>query len=274
MEDYELKYVMFVVIALICGVVVLSLIFGSVYIINAGQRGVLLTWGEANPIPKGEGLHFKYPIAQKVIKMDIQTQKYEADLTAASRDLQDVSTKIAINYHIVPERVPEIYSDIGINYAEKVIYPLEQETNKGITAQYTAEELITKREEVREGMKRSLMEKLQPRGIVVEEVSIINFAFSSSFTQAIENKVTAEQNALAAKNKLAQVEYEAQQRIAQAEGEATAIKIQAAAIQSQGGKEYVALKWVEKWNGQQPQIVLGESSTPLINIGTSQTLVK
>lgn len=247
------------------------LLVTSIYIINVGQRGVLLTFGKPSMDAKGEGIHMKFPWPiQTIVKLDVKTLKYEADLTAASKDLQDVSTKIAINYRIVPEMAPQIIQTIGVNYAEVVIYPLEQETNKGVTAQYTAEELVTRREEVREKMKSSLIEKLQSRGIVVEEVSIVNFAFSPSFTQAIEAKVSAEQNALAAKNKLEQVKYEAEQRITQSQAEATAIKIQAEAITAQGGKEYVQLQAISKWNGQLPQMT-GVGGIPFINVQSPMT---
>ena len=248
-------------------VMVAIVFFGSFYIISAGQRGVILTFGKTSEEAIKEGLHFKIPIIQSIVKMNIKTLKYEADLTAASKDLQDVNTKVAINYRIVPERVPEIYRTIGLSYQDVVIYPLEQETNKGITAKYTAEELITKREEVREKMKNDLKEKLDYRGIIVEEVSIIDFKFSEIFTQAIENKVTAEQDALAAKNKLAQVEYEAQQRKVQATAEAEAIKIQAQAIQSQGGNDYVRLQAIEKWNGVLPQFT-GGGPIPFIDFSS------
>lgn len=248
-------------------IIILIILFGSFYVIQAGQRGVLLTFGNPDLTPKAEGLHFKIPLVQKIVKMDIQTQKYEAELTAASQDLQDVNTKIAINYRIVGDNVPVLYRDIGLTYADKIIYPMEQEANKAVTAQFTAAELVTKREEVRERMKALLVERLQPRGIIVEEISIINFKFSDSFTQAIENKVTAEQNALAAKNKLEQVKYEAEQRIAQAEGEARAIQIQADAIRSQGGEAYVQLQAIKQWDGKMPLIV-GGNSMPFINMNT------
>lgn len=260
------------------GMVVLSIVaiilllvgLGTFYVINAGERGILLTWGNPDPIPRAEGLHFKIPIAQTVKKMDVKTLKYEAELTAASQDLQDVKTKIALNYRIDASKTPQIYQEIGLNYADKIIYPLEQEVNKAITAQYTAEELITKREEVREKMKSLLYERLISRNIIIEEVSIINFAFSESFTTAIENKVTAEQNALAEKNRLAQIEYQAQQRIAQAEGEARAIQIQAEAIKVQGGKEYVELQAIQKWDGKLPTFMMGsEGAVPFVNIPTT-----
>lgn len=268
-DDYEdvMKRNIFRGVTLaILGIFILIILFGSFYIIQAGQRGILLTFGNPDLSPKAEGLHFKIPLVQKIVKMDIQTQKYEAELTAASQDLQDVNTKIAINYRIVGAETPVIYRDIGLAYADKIIYPMEQEANKAVTAQFTAAELVTKREEVRERMKNLLTERLQPRGIIVEEISIINFKFSDSFTQAIEAKVTAEQNALAAKNKLEQVKYEAEQRIAQAEGEAKAIQIQAEAIRSQGGEAYVQLQAIKQWDGKMPLIV-GTGSMPFINMG-------
>lgn len=269
-DNWNNKIITLVLWGIVLFIVIIILV-GSVYIISAGQRGILLTFGKADTIVKGEGLHFKIPLVQRIVKMDVQTQKYEADLTAASQDLQDVHTKIAINYRITPERVPEIYTQIGLGYSDKIIYPLEQETNKAITSQYTAVELITKREEVRQKMKDTLAEKLAPRGIIVEEISIVDFAFSPSFTSAIENKVTQEQNALAAKNKLEQIKYEAEQRVTQAKGEADAISIQAKAIQQQGGKEYVQLQAINKWNGVSPLYVGGNTGiVPFMNINPNE----
>ena len=249
-------------------IVILIILMNAFYIINAGERGVLLTWGNPDNVPISEGIHFKIPIAQKVVIMDIKTQKYEADLTAASSDLQNVNTKIAINYHLDPKSVPTVYQTIGTDYDIKLIFPLEQESNKAATAQYTAEELITKREQVRTQMENNLRDKLAARGILVESISIIDFAFSPSFTQAIEAKVTAEQNALAAKNKLEQVKYEAEQRVTQAKGEADAIAIQASAINAKGGKDYVQLQAINRWDGQLPKAMLSTGSTPFVDVSS------
>jgi regulator of protease activity HflC (stomatin/prohibitin superfamily) len=252
--------------ALILGTIMASvLFFGSWYTIPAGERGIVLTFGNPDMIPTTEGLHSKVPLIQKVIKMDIKTLKYEAVLSAASKDLQDVSTTIAINYHLIPENVPKIYKEIGLSYENKIIYPFEQEINKGTTALFTAEELVTRREEVRTKMKELLYNQLLPRNIIVEEVSITNFEFSKSFSEAIEKKVTAEQEALGAKNKLEQIKYEAQQRITQATAEAEAIQIQAKAIQMQGGKEYIQLQAISKWDGKMP-FVVGGGTLPMINL--------
>jgi len=270
MKDAEIRRIKRTIKLVIFGIlafIVLIILLSSFYIIKAGQRGILLTWGEANMVPIAEGLHFKIPIAQTIVKIDVQTQKYEAELTAASYDLQDVNTIIVINYHILSERAPEIYRDIGVDYATKIIYPYEQETNKAITSLYTAQELQHKREEVRQKMKDTLYAKLLPRGIIVEEISIVNFKYSPEYTRSIELKAVAEQDALAAKNKLEQVKYEAEQRIAQAEGEARAIQIQAEAIKAQGGEAYVQLQAIKQWNGILPTIMSG-NAMPFIDMRT------
>lgn len=246
-------------------VIILILIFGSFYTISAGERGVLLTFGKPSPVVISEGLHFKIPIAQKVIKMEVRSIKYEADASAASKDLQIVSAKIATNYHLIPESVPEIYSTLGLSYAERIIQPMEQEIVKATTAKFTAEELITKREEVRQEIKNLFTERLRQRGIVVEEISITNFDFSGSFNAAIESKVTAEQLKLKADRDLERIRVEAEQRITQAKAEAEAIKIQAQAITSQGGKDYVQLQAINKWNGQLPGVTGGV--VPFLDVG-------
>lgn len=245
-------------------IILFSIVFGSFYVVSAGERVVLLTWGNPDLTPISEGIHFKVPIMQKAVKMNIQTQKYEAELTAASSDLQDVKTKIAINYHLISEQVPIIYRDIGLSYADKVIYPLEQEANKATTAKFTAEQLVTKREEVREEMKNILAERLRLRGIIVEEISIVDFSFSESFTQAIEAKVTAEQNALAAKNKLEQVKYEAQQAVESAKGKAEALQIEGDALRK--NPQVTQLRAIEKWNGILP-LVTGNGAMPFVSLG-------
>lgn len=226
------------------------LVSGCFYIINAGERGIIITLGNPSDQIITEGLHFKIPLIQTVKVFDIKTQKDEVNASSASKDLQVVSTVIAVNYHLESSSAPRIYKEVGVDYVYRILSPAIQESTKASTAQYTAEELITKREQVRESIKNVLMEKMNKRGIVIEDVLITNFDFSPSFNDAIEKKVTAEQNALAAKNKLAQIEYEAQQRVTQAKGEADAIAIQAAAINAQGGKDYVQLQAIAKWDGK------------------------
>jgi regulator of protease activity HflC (stomatin/prohibitin superfamily) len=267
-EDPNTKYVgyaIYVVIALI----VLVILFGAVYTIPAGERGVLLTFQKPNNIAMGEGLHFKIPLVQSVVKMNVQTQKYTVEkAAAASKDLQTVTTDVAINYYINPDSAPEIYRNIGVNYQDKVIAPAVLEILKASTAQYTAEQLITDRPAVKDKIDVGLRDRLKEFGINVQATSITQFDFSAQFNDAIEGKVTAEQNALAAKNKLEQIKYEAQQRVTQASAEAEAIKIQAQAITQQGGKDYVQLQAISKWNGNMP-LVTGGNSLPFIDISTA-----
>lgn len=241
---------------------ILIVLMNTVGMVGAGKRGVLTQFSAVTGNIKGEGLYFKVPFIQSIHKMTVQTQKEQVEATSASKDLQNVHAVIALNYRVNPESVATIYQTVGVNFKENIIDPAIQESVKAITANFTAEELITKREAVREDIKSLLAEKMQPRGIVVEDLNIVNFNFSDSFNTAIEAKVTAEQNALAAKNKLEQVKFEAEQNIAEAKGKAEALQIEGNALaQNPQVKE---LRAIEKWNGVLPQVVGG--ATPFINV--------
>lgn len=274
-DDEEINpTAMFIKFALlIFGVIILLIaLFGSFYTIDAGERGILLTWGSPDATPKEPGLHFKIPIAQTVKKMDVKVLRFDAQAGAASKDLQTASTEVAVNYHLNDDSIVEVYRSIGLDYETKVIQPAVQESVKASTALYTAEELVTKRPEVKDRIDQVLRERLLKYNIVVDTVSITDFKFSEAFDNAIEAKVTAEQDALAAKNKLEQVKYEAEQRLTQSRAEAEAIRIQAEAIRSQGGEEYVNLQAINKWDGKLPQFT-GGGVIPFINIeaDTSRT---
>lgn len=256
------------------GLLIISLIWGSFYIINPGEAGVLVTLGSLDNNVKLSGLHFKFPFIQSVNKMETRTLKYEADASAASSDLQIVTAKIATNFHLNEQTVPTLYKDLGLNYADRVIQPMEQEVVKATTSKYTAEDLIIKREDVRQEIKNILTQRLQPRGIIVEEVSIVNFDFSKSFNDAIEAKVVAVQSALQAENRLQQIQIEAKQTVAKAEGDKQA-KILSAQGDAQAiniineqlsdSPKYVEYLTVQKWNGVLPLVTSG--ATPLINLG-------
>ena len=251
-----------ILIILLVGILTLS----PFTIIQAGHRGVVVRLGEVSNEILPEGFHLINPI-DEVVQMSVQTQRYETSSSAASKDLQSVTTKIVVNGHLDPSMVNKLYQEIGRDYEEKLIDPAIQEAVKAATAQFTAEELITKRQEVGTVIFESLYERLGKNYIIVESVSIVDFSFSEAFNEAIEAKVTAEQNALAAKNKLEQIKYEAEQRIAEATGEAEAIRIQAEAITSQGGTEYVQLQWIKKWDGALPTTMMGDGADVLLNLG-------
>lgn len=250
---------------IVIGVIVVLLLTSSVGTVSAGQLGVRTRFnavvGSVN-----EGLYFKLPFIEKVHIVDIQTQKEQVSAEAASADLQTVNTTVAVNYNIDSQKVLDLYTHVGVDYKIRVIDPAIQEVVKAVTANYTAEQLITKRPEVTEAIQAALAARLSPSGIFVTAVSVVNFNFSVSFNDAIEAKVTAEQNALAAKNKLDQIKFEAEQRITTARAEAEAIKIQAEAIQSQGGAGYVDLKAIEKWDGKLPTQMIPAGSVPFVNL--------
>jgi regulator of protease activity HflC (stomatin/prohibitin superfamily) len=202
--------------------IIVSLILGSFTTIPAGHRGVVIRFSAVTGRILDEGLQTKLPFIDSVEKMSVQTQKYEADATSASKDLQDVNTTIALNWHLDPGMADEVYRTLGLGFIERLAAPAIQETVKQVTARYIAEDLILKREEVKAAITENLSNRLLERGIVTETVSITDFRFSDTFKAAIEAKVAAEQAVLEAKNKLERVKVEAQQREAEAKGEADA----------------------------------------------------
>jgi len=200
--------------------------------------------------------------------MEVRTTKLEVDSDSSSKDLQDVQTTIALNYHLVPEEVISLYKDIGTAYETRIIAPAIQESVKSVTARFTAEELITKRTEVREGIKNQLLERLSKYYIAVDDFNIVNFQFSEEFDKAIEAKVTAEQLKLKADRDLERIRVEAEQKIAQAQAEAEALRLQKQEITP----DLVKLRMIEvqrsaieKWDGILPRVT-GEG-VPLISVG-------
>lgn len=245
-------------------VIALILLLSPFTIVGAGERAVITSLGKVDRT-LDSGMHWVTPIVESVHKFDVQTQKETVDASASSKDLQDVSTTVALNYNVKPDGVAALYVTIGDDFVERIVSPAMQEAVKSATAKYTAEELVTKREMVKSEIMSALKTRLESSYIEVSEVSITNFKFSESFNQSIEAKVKAQQDALTAENKLAQVKFEAEQRVATAQAEAEAIRIQAGAINSQGGADYVEMKRIEKWNGAGCTSYCGlESSTGLL----------
>jgi regulator of protease activity HflC (stomatin/prohibitin superfamily) len=239
----------------------------SVYTVESGQRAIVFTFGKITSIA-GEGLHVKIPFTQNILKVDVRTQKAEAPAAAASKNMQTVSTTLTLNYHFDPTKLEQLYSTVGLEVEHKIIAARIQETVKAVVARYTAEELLSMREQVKNEISSNLTRQLQAYHIIVDDggVQITNFDFSKQFNEAIENKQVAEQNALTSKNNLERIKIEADQKIAQAKGEAEAIRIQAEAIRAQGGKEYVNLKAIEKWDGKLPAYMGGNGPVPFLQV--------
>jgi regulator of protease activity HflC (stomatin/prohibitin superfamily) len=254
-------------------VVVLGLawLLAPVAIVPTGYRGVMTTFGRAADEALDPGIHPRVPLASTLHLMDVRIQKGEADGDAASKDLQQVHTHIAINYHLDPLHAVSAFRDIGPTTevaADRIIVPAVQESVKAVTARFTAEELITRRTEVRDEIGGLLREKMTRHGLLLDEFAIVNFQFSKSFAEAIEAKVKAEQDKLKAERDLQRIEVEAQQKIASAKAEAEALSLQKAQVTP----ELLNLRRVEnereairKWDGRLPTTTGG--AVPFIHLG-------
>lgn len=257
-----------------------KILYGAIFIIvlilvkpwvqiGAGERGIVQNFGAVQNTVLGEGIHFRVPLMQTVIIMDVQIQKALTDAGSASSDLQDVDLSVALNYHVIPEKSNIVYQSIGLEFKERIIDPAIQEVMKAVSARYTAEELITKRPAVSSEMQIALTKRLLESNIAVDAFSIVSFSFSQTFTDAIEAKQTAEQNALKARRDLDRIRVEAEQTIAAATAEAEALRLQKMNISPdliELRKIEANLKAIEKWNGILPQVT-GSGAIPLIGIG-------
>ncbi len=265
-----------VAIGIIVLIMIGVMVSASVKIVDAGHRGVLLHWNavDLSSSPLDEGLHFVVPFQDDVVNIEVRTLKYANDARSASKDLQTVETTVTVNYHPDKEGVHRLYKNLGLDYENRVIQPAIEETVKQVTANYNAEELITKRPLVKADIESSIRERLNQFDVVTEVISITDFEFSSLFASAIESKVEAEQKALKAENDLRRIEVEARQReanaigvananIAEAKGEAEAISIINDALST--NPNYLEWLKTQAWDGKLP-LVVGEGGTPFIQI--------
>ena len=265
-----------VVLGIIVLIIIGVLVGSAVSIVDAGFRGVLLHWNAVDLAapPLEEGLHFIVPFQDSVVPLEVRTLKYTKSTTSASQDLQTVSTEITVNYHPEPNSVNYLYKEVGLDYENRIIQPTVEEVVKQVTANYNAEELITKRPQVKQDIQNEITARLADFNITTEIVSITDFQFSILFAQAIEAKVEAEQRALQAENDLKRIEVEARQfeaqaigiaqaNIAEAAGEAEAINI----INQALANNPFYLEWLktQQWDGVLP-LVVGEGGTPFIQI--------
>ena len=247
----------------VVGILAIVLLCNSLVVVGAGVRGIVLTWGKVGSV-WGEGLHFKSPIGQSVVKMSVKTLKAEMEAAAASKDLQQTDSKIALNYHIIPEKAGVIYQTIGVGIEEVIIHPAAQEIIKSVTAKYNAVELVTMRETIKAEIQELLRVKLLSYNVVVDNFSIVNFSFSQQFEAAIEAKQEAEQNALKAQRDLERIKIEAEQKVASAQAEAASLKMQ----KEQVTPAVLQLRWIEKWDGKLPEVQSGGGGMPMMfNLG-------
>jgi prohibitin 2 len=260
--------------AVITIIVIIVILAESIVIVEAGHRGVVLYLGAVENRVLGEGVHFIAPFLEQVVPMEVRTQKFQAEASAASNDLQEVQTVIALNYRIDPTEANKIYQILGVNYADRVISPTIQESVKASVAKFNAEELITKRETAKSVIANAIRSTLAANDIQTQNVFITDFKFSDAFASQIEQKVVAFQKYLTELNNLRSVSVVANQSVAQAEGQARATAARAGGesqaikiitSQLRESPEYLQWQAISKWNGQMPY-ALGSSGFPFFQL--------
>lgn len=254
-----------IVLPVVIVIAALILLFNSFTVVTAGHTGVIVTLGKVNETVLQEGVHMKIPFVQQCVEIDNRIVKLEVNTEAFSKDLQSVMTTLAINYRVDTAKSYSIYKNIGANYEAVLVTPAVNEVLKAITAQYTAEQSVTNRALISDGLVTGLNEKLNDIGLYVTDVNIINFDFSEAFITAIEEKQVAQQ-------KLLKAETEKQTAITNAEAEAQTIRIKAEAeadanrtISESITDRVIEYKKLEKWDGVLPKVTGGASA--FIDIG-------
>ncbi|OJJ23363.1 membrane protease subunit, stomatin/prohibitin [marine bacterium AO1-C] len=251
----------------VIGVLTLLLLFSAFSVVKtvpAGHVGVITHFGNVQEEILGEGIHSVLPFRTRIVKLNVRIQKIEAVATASSKDLQTVTSKVALNFYLSKKKANVIYQNLGMDYQHTIIQPTIQESIKSATARYNAEQLITSRPKVKDDVYNYIKKRLAKNNIIVTDFSIVDFKFSPKFNEAIEKKQIAEQRALTAKNDLSRIKTEAEQAREKAKGEAEAqlelakaqAKAQELLRQSVNG-EIIQLKAIEKWNGILP-VSMGE----------------
>lgn len=261
---------------IIAGIAAIFVAANSFTIVPAGNTGVVLTLGEVASTPFSEGFHLKAPFIQTVEHMSNKIQVYETPASAVSKDLQTVSSKVAVNYRLLSDKSPDMYKNVGVDYQTILITPVVQECMKSATAKYNAEQLITERAAVSDEVKSALDSKLNTYGIYIEKFNIVNFDFSSEFNAAIEAKQVAEQNLIKTKTEQEQAKVvaktEAEKKVIAADAEAEAILKQAQAqadanklLEESLSSKVIAYEQIQKWDGIMPKVT-GKDGGLLIDV--------
>lgn len=245
------------ILVLLC----LAVISSFIVIIHAGERGVLMKFGAIQDQVLEEGIHLIVPIVETVEKVSVRVQSQEISAEASSKDLQDVYADVALNWHVFPQEANLIYQQIGTQAAviDRIINPAIEEVLKAVMAKYTAEEIITKRGEVKTGVDQALTERLKPYHIAVDDLSLVHIHFTQRFSDAVEAKQIAEQEAKRAEFVALKAVQEAEARMNLARGEAEAQRL----LQESLTPELLQRQAIEKWNGNLPLIVGGEGAKVL-----------
>ena len=249
----------------IIAVLILIGFFSTCTIIGPGERGVKVSLGKVSPNVYSEGMHFTMPFISHITKWDVKTQISNIRTQMQTKDIQMATISYTLAYHLKPEAVDKLQREVGKDYYNTLIHPVVEGQVKDTVGKQNASELIANRELVASQIKSKLIQSLNTRYFEITDFNITGIAYEPSFMKAIEEKVTAEQEALKAKNKTVQVQEEAKQKILTAEAEAKAIQLKAQALSN--NHQLVALEYAKKWDGKLPVNMYGGNTVPFINVG-------
>ena len=239
------------------------IVFQPMTIVGVGERGVKVTLGQTSPVALEEGVHFVMPFISTVKKMNVKTVKSNIATMAQSKDIQQARIVYVVNYNLQPENAPKMWRTVGRDYVSVDVMPTVEGIVKDTIGKWNAQDIVANREKVASEVLFKLNEKLGPKYINVSDFQITEIQYSQAFEQAIESKVTAEQEALKAKNKTVQVQEEARQKIIASEAEAKSMAIRAQALTQ--NKNLVEYEAVQKWDGKLPQYMMG-NSVPFVHL--------
>lgn len=260
MEDSSKFIVPAIVISLL---VVLIAFFNPIAIVGVGERGVKVTLGKVSPTSYTEGIHFITPFISHIKTMNVKTQKSYVETSVYTKDIQNAQITYVLNYNLQPENAHKMYREVGQNYLETVVTPVVEGTLKDVIGKWNAQDLVANREQATREVLVKLQQHLTSKYVNVTDFQMTAIAYSGVFEKAIENKVTAEQEALRAKNKTVQIQEEAKQKLISAEAEAKSMAIRAHALTQ--NKALVEYEAVQKWDGKLPEYLMG-NSIPFINL--------
>ncbi|MEG4486017.1 prohibitin family protein [Microcoleus sp. D2_18a_B4] len=244
-------------------IVFLAILSKFFIIVNAGERGVLMQFGKVQEQVLGEGIHVIVPTVYTVKKLSVRVQKQESSAEASSKDLQDVFTDVALNWHIIPEEANAIFQQIGDEkeVVARIIDPAVEEVLKAVMAKYTAEEIITKRGEVKAAVDDSLTLRLVTYHIAVDDISLVHVHFSERFSEAVEAKQIAEQEAKRGEFLALKAVKQAEAKVNLAKGEAEVQRL----LRDNLTPELLERQAIEKWDGKLPLIV-GDGGKNLLDL--------
>lgn len=223
--------------------------------IKSGEVGLKVRFGKIVDTSLKEGLNLKLPLIEKIVKVNIKVQKAELQTESSSKDLQTIKTMLAVNYRVDSEMAVSLYKTVGNSYEETVLTPAIQESIKSVMSQYTAEQTITKRNEVSDNCLKEIQEKVEKYGIKIEDFNIIDLDFSDAYNQAIEEKQVAEQKVLTAQQELERTKIEKEKKIVEAQGTKEANEILNSTLTNQN----LTKQFIDKWNGQLPSAMGDEN---------------